>query len=129
MRHDRGNTLTYQDNREGLRALPLKAMECEIFCYTRGQGTCTAVGAARGCPFLCGRESHHDHSPIAQGKTMAEPQETQQEKETRWADQRAAHDTQQQASRAARARTRGRNWLVVGAIVIIVAVIAAAMLL
>ena len=72
---------------------------------------------------------HHDHSPIAQGKTMAEPQETQQEKETRWADQRAAHDTQQQASRAARARTRGRNWLVVGAIVIIVAVIAVAMLL
>jgi hypothetical protein len=28
MRHDRGNTLSYQDNREGLRALPLKAMEC-----------------------------------------------------------------------------------------------------
>jgi len=72
---------------------------------------------------------HHDHSAIAQGKTMAEPQETQQEKETRWAAQRAAHETQQQASRSARARARGRNWLVGGAIVIIVAVIATAILL
>jgi hypothetical protein len=60
---------------------------------------------------------------------MAEPQETQQEKEVRWAAQRAAHETQQQGYRTARARTRGRNWLVVGAIVIIVAVIAAVMLL
>ena len=74
-------------------------------------------------------KSHHDHRPIAQGKTMAEPQETQQEKETRWAAQRATHDTQQKDYRAARGRTRGRNWLVVGAIVIIVAVIAAAILL
>jgi len=60
---------------------------------------------------------------------MAEPQETQQEKEVRWAAQRAAHETHQQGYRTARARTRGRNWLVVGAIVIIVAVIAAVMLL
>jgi len=60
---------------------------------------------------------------------MAEPQETQQEKEARWAAQRTAHETQQQGYRAARAQTRGRHWLVVGAIVIIVAVIAAAMLL
>jgi hypothetical protein len=74
-------------------------------------------------------KSHHDHSPIAQGKIMAEPQETQQEKETRWTAQRAVHDTQQKDYRATRARTRGRKWLVVGAIVIIVAVIAAAMLL
>lgn len=74
-------------------------------------------------------KSHNDHRPIAQGKTMAEPQETQQEKETRWAAQRATHDTQQKDYRAARVRTRGRNWLVVGAIVIIVAVIAAAILL
>src|SRR5215813_9768708 len=29
MRHDGGNTLQYQAHREGLRALPLKAMECE----------------------------------------------------------------------------------------------------
>ena len=74
-------------------------------------------------------KSHHDHSPIAQGKTMAESQETQQEKEARWATQRAARETQQKDYRAAQARTRRRNWLVVGAIVIIVAVIAAAMLL
>ena len=74
-------------------------------------------------------KSHHDHSPIAQGKTMAEPQETQQETEARWAAQRAARETQQKDYRAAQARTRRRNWLIVGAIVIIVAVIAAAMLL
>jgi hypothetical protein len=74
-------------------------------------------------------KSPHDHSPIAQGKTMAELQETQQEKEARWAAQRAARETQQKDYRTAQARTRRRNWLVVGAIVIIVAVIAAAMLL
>jgi hypothetical protein len=74
-------------------------------------------------------KSHHDHSPNAQGKTMAEPQETPQEKEARWAAQRAARETQHKDSRAAQTRTRRRNWLVVGAIVIIVAVIAAAMLL
>jgi hypothetical protein len=28
MRHDEGNTLKSQDNREGLRALPLNPMEC-----------------------------------------------------------------------------------------------------
>ena len=59
---------------------------------------------------------------------MAELQETQQEKEARWATQRAARDTQQKDYRAAQARSRKRNWLVVGAIVIIVAVIAAALL-
>jgi hypothetical protein len=59
---------------------------------------------------------------------MGEPQETQQEKETRWAAQRAAHDTQQQDYRTARARTKKKYWLVVGAIVIIVAVIAGAVL-
>jgi hypothetical protein len=74
-------------------------------------------------------KSHHDHSPIAQGKTMAELQETRQEKEGRWAAQRVARETQQKDYRAAQARTRRRNWLVVGAIIIIVAVIAAAMLL
>jgi Flp pilus assembly protein TadB len=74
-------------------------------------------------------KSHHDHRPIAQGKTMAEPHETQQEKETRWAAQRAAHDRQQQEYQASRTRRIGRNWFIVGAIVIIVAVIAAAMLL
>jgi len=72
--------------------------------------------------------SHGDFRATRKWKFLYD-QETQQEKETRWADQRATHDTQQKDYRAARARTRGRNWLVVGAIVIIVAVIAAAMLL
>ena len=36
---------------------------------------------------------------MAQGKTMAEHEETQQEKETRWTAQRAAHDRQQQEYR------------------------------
>ena len=71
----------------------------------------------------------HDHSPRAQGKTMAELQETQQEKEARWAAQRAARDRQQQEYQAARTRRRGRTWFIVGAIVLIGAVIAAAMLL
>src|SRR5712692_321072 len=31
MRHDGGNALKSQDNCEGLRALPLKSMECGIF--------------------------------------------------------------------------------------------------
>ena len=31
MRHDEGNTLKLQDHHEGLRALPLKAMECEDY--------------------------------------------------------------------------------------------------
>ena len=67
---------------------------------------------------------------MAQGKkTMAEHDETQQEKETRWTAQRDAHDRQQHEYRGARTRRRGRNWLIVGAIVIIVAVIAVAVLL
>ena len=81
---------------------------------------------------LCGSQTAratHDHSPIAQGKTMAELQETQQEKEARWAAQGAARETQQKDYRTAQARTRRRNWLVVGALIIIVAVIAAAKLL
>jgi hypothetical protein len=71
---------------------------------------------------------------IAQGKTMAEHDETQQEKETRWTAQRATHDQQQHAYRAARTRRIGKNWLILGALVInvrviIVVVIAAAVLL
>ena len=31
MRHDGGNTMKYQDHREGLRTLPLNSVECEIF--------------------------------------------------------------------------------------------------
>jgi Flp pilus assembly protein TadB len=64
----------------------------------------------------------------AQGKTMAEHNETQQEKEIRWTAQRAAHDQQQQAYQVARTRRIGRNWLIVGAIVLIVAVIAVVVL-
>jgi Flp pilus assembly protein TadB len=92
-----------------------------------GEAAFPSTSCAVGLVLAC--QSPHDHSPIAQGKIMAEPQETQQEKETRWAAQRAVHETQQQDYRAARTRTRGRNWLVVGAIVLIVAVIAAALLL
>ena len=60
---------------------------------------------------------------------MAELQETQQEKEARWAAQRAARETQHKDYRTAQARARRRHWVVVGALVIIVAVSAAAMLL
>ena len=66
---------------------------------------------------------------MSKGKAMADQDETQQEKVTRWTAQRAAHDKQQDDYRAARIRTTGRNWLIGGAIVIIVAVIAAAVLL
>jgi Flp pilus assembly protein TadB len=61
---------------------------------------------------------------MAKEKTMAEPQETQQEKETRWAAQRARRDTEQQTMQATRQRKAARNWLIMGAIVIIMAVIA-----
>jgi hypothetical protein len=33
-----GNTLTYQDNREGLRTLPLNPGECEKYFYARPIG-------------------------------------------------------------------------------------------
>jgi hypothetical protein len=98
-----------------------------VMVMASGETTSPSTSCAMG--MVSDGTSHHDHRPIAQGKTMAEPQETQQEKETRWAAQRATHETQQKDYRAARVRTRGRNWLVVGAIVIIVAVIAAAILL
>ena len=35
MRHNGGNTLKSQDHHEGLRALPLKAMECDYFQWIR----------------------------------------------------------------------------------------------
>ena len=66
---------------------------------------------------------------MAQGKTMAEHDETQQEKELRWTAQRAAHDRQQQEYQAARTQRIGRNWFIVGAIVMIIAVMATAILL
>jgi hypothetical protein len=92
-----------------------------------GDGVYPSTSCAKGMG--ANGKRHTDHRPIAQGKTVTEPPETQQEKETRWAAQRAAHETQQQTYRVARAQIRRRNWLVVGAIALIVAVIAAAILL
>jgi type IV secretory pathway component VirB8 len=66
---------------------------------------------------------------MAQGKTMADPQETREEKEARWATQRAARDQEQHASQALRSRQTARRWVIVGVIVLIVAVIAIVMLL
>jgi hypothetical protein len=75
------------------------------------------------------KRPHMTTALMAQGKTMAEHDETQQEKELRWTAQRAAHDRQQQEYQAARTRRIGRSWLIVGAIAIIIAVIATAILL
>ena len=65
---------------------------------------------------------------IEKGKSMADPQETRQEKETRWATQRATRDQEQQASQAVRRRHTARTWLIVGVIVLIGAVIAVVVL-
>jgi hypothetical protein len=43
MRHDGGDPWKSQDHHAGLRALPLKAMECEFFDYTRGHLVATSV--------------------------------------------------------------------------------------
>jgi uncharacterized membrane protein YidH (DUF202 family) len=66
---------------------------------------------------------------MAKGKNMADSQETREEKETRWATQRAARDQEQRAGQAVRRRQTAKTWLIVGVIVIIVAVIAAVVLL
>jgi hypothetical protein len=58
---------------------------------------------------------------------MAE--ETRQEQETRWAAQRAARDQEFQARQHARHQRNRRTWVIGGAIVIIVAVIAVVALL
>jgi CHASE3 domain sensor protein len=60
---------------------------------------------------------------------MADPQETREEKEARWATQRTARDQEQHASQALRRRQNARRWVIVGVIVIIVAVMAIVMLL
>ena len=60
---------------------------------------------------------------------MAEPQETRQEQEARWAAQRAARDKTMQAGQQARRTKNRRTWLTVAAIVLIIAVIAAVVLL
>ena len=60
---------------------------------------------------------------------MVEPhEETQQEKETRRAALRAAHGKEQRGRRTARYRKSVRNWLLFGAIVYTVAVIAGVVL-
>jgi len=66
---------------------------------------------------------------MRKGQTMAEPQETRQEKETRWATQRTAHDQEQRERQAVQKRKTMRTWFIVGAIVIIVAVIVKVILL
>ena len=92
-----------------------------------GESLCFCLYACEG-----GIVSHaflNDYTAHAKRKTMAEPHETLQGKETRWTAQRAAHDEQQHAYRAARTREIARNWLVVGVIVLIAAVMTAAVLL
>ena len=59
---------------------------------------------------------------------MAEPQETREEKEARWAAQRTAHDQAQRESQMARQRKTTNTWMIVAAIVIIVAGIAVVLL-
>ena len=63
------------------------------------------------------------------GRTMAEPQETRQEQEARWATQRTTRDKAFQAGQHARQSRNRRIWLIVTVIVIIIAVIAAVVLL
>jgi hypothetical protein len=60
---------------------------------------------------------------------MAEPQETRQEQEARWATQRAAREKEFRTGQQARHQKNRRTWLTVAAIVIIMAVIAAVVLL
>jgi hypothetical protein len=60
---------------------------------------------------------------------MAELQETQQEKEARWAAQRAASNAQDKIWQMARSRTRTRNLLIGAALLFIVVLIAAIKLL
>jgi hypothetical protein len=64
---------------------------------------------------------------IAQEKTMAE--ETQEERDARWAAYRAQREALQRQYQTVRARTRKKYVLIGVAIVIIVAVIAAIMVL
>jgi t-SNARE complex subunit (syntaxin) len=59
---------------------------------------------------------------------MAEPPETRQEQETRWAAQRAAQNKEFNEGRKARQKSR-RTWLTLGVIVIIIALIVAVILL
>jgi Flp pilus assembly protein TadB len=60
---------------------------------------------------------------------MAEPQETRQEKESRWATQRTTRDQEQRERQAVQKRKTTRTWFIVGAIGIIVAVLVKIVLL
>jgi hypothetical protein len=64
----------------------------------------------------------------AKGQNMAEPQETRQEQETRWAAQRATRDKAFHTGRHARQRKNRRTWLIVAVLVLILAVIAVVVL-
>jgi hypothetical protein len=75
------------------------------------------------------KEAKNDNSPHDKGEKMAEPQETRQEQETRWAAQRATRDKELRAGQAVRKRQTARTWLIVGAIVILVALIVVVVLL
>lgn len=66
--------------------------------------------------------------PREKGTHMAEPQETRQEQEARWAAQRAARDQEFQAGQLARRRKNWRTWVLVAGIVLILVVIAAVVL-
>jgi hypothetical protein len=60
---------------------------------------------------------------------MAEPQETRQEQEARWAAQRAVREQEFQAGQQARRRKNRRTWVIVAVIVLMIAGIAAVVLL
>src|SRR5215510_11523098 len=57
-RHDKGNTLKYQNNREGLQALPRNAMECahvrmpthRSTCFQERRKVCYRLGRAHPWP-------------------------------------------------------------------------------
>jgi hypothetical protein len=63
MGHDEGNTLKSQDHREGLKALPLKEMECGIFKSTNG--TCCIIAPIYWESLLTGPPCSHilPHAP------------------------------------------------------------------
>jgi hypothetical protein len=65
MRHDGGNTLQYQAHREGLRTLPLKAMECGILRSQQVRdltGVKTRIGRRVSASGAC-RGSNHPVAP------------------------------------------------------------------
>ena len=96
--------------------------------YNSRPATTSAGQASWVClhtlPMMQGTTPHRE-----KGQNMAEPQETRQEQETRWAAQRATRDKAFQAGRHARYRENKRTWLIVAVIGLILAVIVAVVLL